>query len=143
TKVLKRAKELVEKGIVLPCSEPLLFFMRNKITLENFDSKNLDLFSQLDDFDIISALKAWQKQDDYILSTLSRMIINRDLLKIKLTKEKPSFEELQTLKERLVLEENNINLIDAGYFIFKGKIKNQAYSKEAESIHILKKDKTI
>src|SRR5690606_1923774 len=79
-KVLKRAKELTLKGVKLPCSEPLLYFMQNKISLENFDAEKLDLFSQLDDFDIISALKAWQHHNDFILSTLSKMIINRDLL---------------------------------------------------------------
>ena len=142
TKVLKRAKELTLKGIVLPCSEPLLFFMQNKITAETFGSENLDLFSQLDDFDIISALKSWQKQDDFILSSLSKMIINRDLLKIKLSEVKVLTEELQALRERFALE-NNITLAETNYFIFKGKIKNQAYSKEAEPIRILKKDKTI
>ncbi|MBP6587295.1 MAG: HD domain-containing protein [Flavobacterium sp.] len=142
TKALKRAKELTQKGIILPCSEALLFFMQNKITMETFDDETLDLFSQLDDFDIVSALKSWQKQDDFILSSLSKMIINRDLLKIKLTEEKPSSEELQGLKERFA-STNNISLGEANYFIFKGKIKNQAYSKEAEPIRILKKDKTI
>ena len=68
--------------------------MQNKITIETFDSKNLDLFSQLDDFDIISALKSWQKQDDFILSSLSKMIINRDLLKIKVSEEKVPIEEI-------------------------------------------------
>ena len=142
TKALKRAKELTQKGIILPCSEALLFFMQNKITMETFDDETLDLFSQLDDFDIVSALKSWQKQDDFILSSLSKMIINRDLLKIKLTEEKHSSEELQGLKERFA-STNNISLGEANYFIFKGKIKNQAYSKEAEPIRILKKDKTI
>ena len=141
-KVLKRAKELTLKGISLPCSEPLLFFMQNKITLESFDAEKLDLFSQLDDFDIISALKAWQKQDDFILSTLSKMIINRDLLKIKLSAEKIPMEESQSMKEEFA-SEHNISLLEAGFFIFRGKIKNQAYSKEAEPIRILKKDKTI
>jgi hypothetical protein len=37
--------------------------------------------------------------------------------------------------------ENNISLLEANYFIFKGKIKNQAYSKEVEPIRIL--DKTV
>nr|WP_255680933.1 HD domain-containing protein [Flavobacterium sp. F-65] len=142
TKVLKRAKELTLKGIHLPCSEPLLFFMQNKITLETFTPETLELFSQLDDFDIIGALKSWQKHDDFILSTLSKMIVNRDLLKIKLTSEKVSLEELQSLKERFAAQ-NNISAIDASYFIYRGKIKNQAYSKEAEPIRILKKDKTI
>ena len=142
TKVLKRAKELTQKGILLPCSEPLLFFMQNKITAETFNSENIELFSRLDDFDIISALKSWQKQDDFILSSLSKMIINRDLLKVKVSSEKGSKEELKLLKERFA-SENNIALQDTNYFIFKGKIKNQAYSIEAESIRILKKDKTI
>ncbi|MCP2025048.1 HD superfamily phosphohydrolase [Flavobacterium sp. HSC-32F16] len=141
-KVLKRAKELTLKGVKLPCSEPLLYFMQNKITLEDFDAEKLDLFSQLDDFDIISALKAWQKNNDFILSTLSKMIINRDLLKIKLSAEKIPMEESQSLKEEFA-EAHHISAVDAGYFIFRGKIKNQAYSKEAEPIRILKKDKTI
>ncbi|KFF15129.1 HD domain-containing protein [Flavobacterium hydatis] len=142
TKVLKRAKELTLKGVYLPCSEPLMFFMQNKITLETFTPEILDLFSQLDDFDIIGALKSWQKHDDFILSTLSKMIVNRDLLKIKLSSEKISLEELQSLKEKFAAQ-NNISVIDANYFIYRGKIKNQAYSKEAEPIRILKKDKTI
>jgi HD superfamily phosphohydrolase len=142
TKALKRAKELTEKGIILPCSEPLMFFMQHKITIKTFDSENLDLFSQLDDFDIISALKSWQKHDDFILSSLSKMIINRDLLKIKVSDVKVPTEDLHILKDRFALE-NNITLADTSYFIFKGKIKNQAYSKEAEPIRILKKDKTI
>ncbi len=142
TKILKRAKELIQKGIFLPCSDSLIFFMQNKITFETFDSENLNLFSQLDDFDIISALKSWQKQDDFILSTLSKMIINRDLLKIKVSNEKVPTAEFQALKEYFALE-NNISLAETDYFIFKGKIKNQGYSKEAEPIRILKKDQAI
>ncbi|MFT5714590.1 MAG: HD superfamily phosphohydrolase [Flavobacterium sp.] len=142
TRVLKRAKELTLKGTVLPCSDPLQFFLQNKVTMDTFDMDTLDLFSQLDDFDIISALKAWQRQDDFILSSLSKMIINRDLLKIKLTSEKVPVEDLQPLKERFA-SDNNISITETNYFIFKGKIKNQAYSKEQEPIRILKKDKTV
>lgn len=142
TKVLKRAKELTLKGITLPCSEPLLFFMQNRIALDNFNAQTLDLFSQLDDFDIISALKSWQGQDDFILSSLSKMIINRDLPKIKVVTDKLLLEDMLPLQERFAAE-NNISIADTNYFIFKGKIKNQAYSKEAEPIRILKKDRTI
>ena len=142
TKVLKRAKELTLKGVQLPCSEPLLFFLQNRIALENFDANILDLFSQLDDFDIISALKSWQRQDDFILSSLSTMIINRDLPKIKVVTDKALLDEIGPLQERFAAE-NNLSIADTNYFIFKGKIKNQAYSKEAEPIRILKKDRTI
>ncbi|MBF6607240.1 MAG: HD domain-containing protein [Flavobacterium sp.] len=142
TKLLKRARELVHKGIDLPASEPLLFFMQNKISLEKFDDATLDLFARLDDFDIISALKAWQYHDDIILSTLSKMIINRDLLKIRLSSEKFSKDDVAALTARF-LDLNNISAQDAPYFIFKGKIKNQAYSKDMEPIRILRKDQTI
>jgi len=141
-KVFKRAKELTLKGIVLPCSESLLFFMQNKIELEDFNDDVLDKFAQLDDFDIVGALKTWQNHDDFILSKLCKMIINRDLLKIKLSSEKFPKEEITELLEKFAAN-GTVSLSEASYFIFKGKIKNQAYNKTAEPIHILKKDKTI
>lgn len=142
TKVLKRAKELTQRGIVLPCSQPLLFFMQNKIAQEDFDSKTLNLFAQLDDYDIISALKMWQFHDDYVLKSLSSMIINRDLLKIKISEEKFTQEDVDALISKFI-KLNGITYHDASYFVNRGKIKNQAYSKDSEPIRIYKKDKTI
>lgn len=142
TKVLKRGKELTLKGIDLPCSESLKYFLSNKVEAVDFDNLILDKFSQLDDFDIISALKSWQNNDDFILSSLSKMIINRDLLKIKFNSEKFPKEEIANYID-LFSQANGISNQDAAYFVFKGKIKNQAYSIEAEPIRILKKDKTI
>ena len=142
TKILKRAKELTQKGIVLDCSKPLMYFMQNKVALESFNDFTLDKFAQLDDFDIISALKSWQTHDDFILSSLSKMIINRDLLKIKLNPEKISSEEKNELLEKYSKQEN-ISIQDANYFIFKGKIINQAYSSVAEPIRILMKNNTV
>ncbi|WP_284652152.1 HD domain-containing protein [Flavobacterium terrisoli] len=142
TKTLQRAKELLNKGIDVECSRPLKYFMEHKVTLEKFSTHDLDTFSQLDDFDIVSALKVWQFHSDFILSSLSKMIINRDLSKIKLNSEKFPVEVLQEMTARFA-KENNITIQEAKYFIFKGKIKNQAYSKDAEPIRILKKDRTI
>lgn len=142
TKALQRAKELLHKEIDVECSKPLKYFMEHKVTLESFSNNDLDTFAQLDDFDIISALKIWQHHDDFILSSLSRMIINRDLSKIKLDSEKFPAEVLQEMASRFA-KAHNISLQETKYFIFKGKIKNQAYSKEAEPIRILKKDRTI
>ena len=142
TKILKRAKFLTQNGTILESSKPFQFFLNTKVELENFDDETLLKFSQLDDFDIISAIKAWQFNDDFILSSLSKMIINRDLLKIKLSSDKFPVEVIQNLIN-LFSEQNNISKEDTNYFIFKGKIKNQAYSKIAEPIRILKKDKTI
>ena len=142
TKVLKRAKELTQKGIVLNCSESLLYFMNNKIELDTFDNETLDKFANLDDFDIVSALKSWINNEDFILSNLSKMIIHRDLLKIKVKSEKFSKSDLESLQQTFS-KENQISIQDSSYFIFKGKIKNQAYSVQAEPIRILKKDNTV
>jgi len=142
TKALQRAKELLHKGIMIECSKPLKFFMEHKISLENFSNDSLDTFAQLDDFDVISALKNWQHHNDFILSSLSKMIINRDLSKVKLNNEKFPKEVLLEMTTRFA-KENNISEQEAKYFIFKGKIKNQAYNKDAEPISILKKDRTI
>lgn len=142
TKTLQRAKELLHKGIAIECSRPLKYFMEHKVTLENFSTKELDTFAQLDDFDIISALKNWQYHDDFILSSLSKMIINRDLSKVKLNSEKFPVEALHEMSVAFA-QKHNLSLQDTKYFIFKGKIKNQAYSKDAEPIRILKKDRTI
>ena len=139
TRTLKRAKELTQKGTVLACSEPLQFFLQNKVDFADFDAIILDKFAQLDDFDIVSALKAWQYHPDFILSSLSKMIINRDLLKIKVSNEKFDKEEIKLYKQKLLVY-YPISLAETEYFVFKGKIKNQAYNKTGEPIHILKKD---
>lgn len=142
TKILKRAKELTQKGIMLPCSEPLQYFMQNRVTLEDFNADILKQFALLDDFDIVSAIKSWQFHDDYVLSNLSSMIINRDLLKIQMAEDKVDKVQLNELKNRY-MNRFQLSEKEAEYFVFKGKLKNQAYNKTSEPIHILKKDRTI
>ena len=142
TNTLKRAKELYQKGIQVECSENLQFFIQNKINLEDFNDDVLNKFSKLDDTDIIGALKIWQNHPDFTLSTLSTMIINRDLLKIKMSEIKFTAEDVQDILLQFT-NATNIGINEAKYFVFKGKIRNQAYSKIAEPIRILKKDGTI
>ncbi|PDS24123.1 HD domain-containing protein [Flavobacterium branchiophilum] len=142
TKILKRAKELTQKGILLEGSKALIYFLENKVTMASFDALVLEKFSQLDDFDIISAIKSWQFHPDFVLGSLSKMIVNRDLLKIRLTTEKIETDIKLKLLEQFASQEN-ISIHDAKYFIFSGKIVNQAYNSLAEPIRILKKDKTI
>ena len=142
TKILKRAKELTQKGIVLPCSEPLSFFLNYKITMVSFDEDALRIFALLDDYDVLGAIKSWQFHSDFVLSSLSKMIINRDLLKIILLDEKADTEKLADYKNKLMAL-YSISDKEAAYFVFKGKLKNQAYNKESEPISILKKDGTI
>lgn len=141
-RVLKRAKELVAGGTKLPCSSALAYFLDNKIGPDNFTYKTLSIFARLDDYDIISAMKDWQYQEDYVLSNLCRMIINRDLLKVKIKKKKPSKEKLQ--KRLLALQEQmGISEKEAGYFVFSGEVTNTAYKSENDNINILHKNGKI
>lgn len=142
TKILKRAKELTLKGTHLNCSTSLQFFLQNKITFAAFDFNSLEKFALLDDYDVMGAIKDWQFSSDFVLKSLCKMILNRDLLKIQMLDEKPTKENVLDLKNKFISLQG-VSEKEASYFVFKGKIKNQAYSKVDEPIRILKKDKTI
>ncbi|AEH02259.1 HD domain-containing protein [Lacinutrix sp. 5H-3-7-4] len=141
-RVLKRAKELTRKEVVLNASKPLQFFLRNEINLSDFNKETLDTFSKLDDYDIVSAMKEWQDHDDFILRNLCRMIINRDLLKVKIKKKPIKKEKLIAFKEQLT---NAYSITDkeAEYFVFTGEISNQAYTQKKQGIKILHKNGSI
>ena len=141
-RVLKRAKELVGEGVQLYASTALTYFLTNQVNASNFSGRNLETFAQLDDYDILSAMKEWVHVEDFVLSNLCKMIINRDLLKVKLKKNPVNPEKLlnhiENLKSRYKISEN-----EARYFVFSGDISNQAYKKEDEKIHILYKSGKI
>lgn len=142
TRVLKRAKELSSQGVELRASKALSFFLRNEITSNNFDDDTLEIFSRLDDTDIVSAMKDWQYHDDFILSELCNMIINRDLLKVKL-KNKPI--KPSTLDKHIskLVAKHNISKKDAAYFVFSDEISNLAYQSKKQKINILQKSGKI
>lgn len=136
-RTLKRAKELHSEGIRLSCSEPLQFFIENKITNENFDADKLKLFAQLDDVDILSAIKVWQFQSDFVLSSLSKMILNRELLKITI-KDKPISDAKFRSRLDNFMARHGLSVHEAGYFVFTGTISNKAYDQDYQNINILK-----
>jgi hypothetical protein len=138
-RVLKRAKELTSQGVSLKASEALQFFLNQEITIENFNSKTLDVFARLDDYDIISAMKEWQFHDDFVLRNLCDMLINRDLLKVKLKDKKINKETLQVHIKKL-MDIYKISETEAQYFVFTGDISNQAYQIKNQQINILYKN---
>ena len=141
-RVLKRAKVLRKKGEKLLASKPLLFFLENEISAKDFNTETLTTFSKLDDYDIISALKAWQYHEDFVLSNLSAMIINRKLLKIKLKNKAIKKQSLDKHIDKLI-SNHNITLEEAEFFVFKGDISNQAYQLKHQGINILHKSGKI
>ena len=141
-RVLKRAKYLTAQGIDLPASIPLKYFLHNHIDIDNFSEEILKIFSKLDDNDIISAMKNWVDNEDFVLKNLCDMLLNRDLLKIKV-KSKPFPQRKIEEKNKILSDLYNISEEEAAYFVFSGKLENQAYSMEKDTINLLRKNGKI
>ncbi|MDW5288409.1 HD domain-containing protein [Formosa sp. PL04] len=141
-RVLKRAKELSHNSVHLEASRALSYFLKTEINESNFDTHTLETFSKLDDYDIISAMKEWQYHDDFVLRNLCEMILNRDLLKIKLKKKKIGKEHLKSHLKELIAT-YNISEAEAHYFVFTGELTNQAYQQNGKQIKILYKSGKI
>ena len=137
-RLLNRAKELVQQGQELTMSTALAFFVKNKISKDNFSQEVLEMFARLDDTDIISAMKEWQFHPDVVLSKLSKMLLNRDLPKIKVRLN--DFEEQKIKRLQKLSLAKGIDEKDMKYFVFTGVMTNRAYNPEKEIIKILTKN---
>lgn len=141
--ILKRAKELALNGFDLPASNNLKYFLKNEINQENFDTTTLKIFAELDDYDVLAAIKEWTKHEDKVLSSLSLMLINRNLPKVQLQNQKFGKVEVKKIKEKIT-EKFKISSEDMPYYIYEGSVANQAYNNKENTIKLLqKKGKTI
>ena len=136
-KILRRAKEIIAAGTELKAaSETLNFFLhRDEADIE----KNLDLFCQLDDYDMMCTIKNWMNHPDKVLSMLCTALVNRNLFKIKLQTE-PFDESLIIEKKKEVKTLLDISNEEAAYFVFKGEAINTMYNPFDERINILFKN---
>ena len=134
-KILKRAKFLIANGREVPASKTLSYFLKNSIKGKKITKETLELFSKLDDFDIISAIKEWQYYNDSVLSNLSRMIIQRKLPKVVM-KNKPISNTFNVDYYKELEKKYSITNSEIDYFVFNGRVKNHAYIQEKEPILI-------
>lgn len=75
-KILTRAKELITQGGQLEASENLEYFLyKNHFSQEL--TYALEHFTQLDDTDVLHAIKIWQNHEDLELSYYCKAIIDR------------------------------------------------------------------
>ena len=114
----------------------------NKFIHEPIDTVTLQEFCQLDDYDVVAAIKEWCKHEDKILSILCDGIINRKLLKIKFY-DRPIDEEIVKEKKGLISEKLQLNPEDADWLVFTGEAVSNTYNFENENIHILFKDGSV
>lgn len=140
-RIIERAQELIRGGVSITSSSVLLdFFLQNTESLSI--QKHLDKFCQLDDYDVLSAIKNWIYHPDKILSTLCRGLVERNLLKVKLQAEPFQEDWIMEQRNRICMQ-LGITEEESRYFIFQGLAINTTYDPYEEKINILFKDGTV
>jgi HD superfamily phosphohydrolase len=143
--ILKRAKELAQKGADLYATPSLRFFLYNNIGQADLTDKGIFSpghiaanFTRLDDSDIHVSIKYWVDHSDPVLSDLSRRLMNRDLLAVELRNEPFTDKRISDLKK---LAEKLLNLDPemTKYYVFTGNVSNLGYASDNPEVKILVK----
>lgn len=139
--ILSRAKELFLKGEEVFSTPTLAFFMKQEIDRDTFiqDPVYLEKFCQLDDYDILSSIKAWMHHPDKILSTLSQWLINRKLFHLTLQSQPVDDQYFKKLQNRAA-KKGQLSPKEIHYFVFHGTASNKTYDIHNEEIKILFKN---
>lgn len=138
--ILKKAKQLALEGVELFCSPALKEFLYNDHSKKTFFDTPalLETFAELDDYDILSAIKVWKKHDNYTLSKLCTWMIDRRLFTVEFSKMEISENTLNqfrsNIKENFSFPEKDLDLI-----VFTSEVQNTAYN-PAKGIKILYKN---
>lgn len=130
-KIIDRAKEIAAGGGDLFCTPALRLFIYNTFTKKDFE-KNTELvnaFALLDDHDVMSCIKVWMEHPDFILSTLSKWLINRRLYSTRLQKEPFSPAKINRLIKSIIAT-YPISIQDVPYFVFSGEVENAIYKSD-------------
>jgi HD superfamily phosphohydrolase len=144
TKILKRAREVIQSGNELNCTPSLNHFLSNSINSEVFISEegNLQTFAGLDDTDVMAAVKVWEGSEDFVLSKLCRDLIQRNLYHVDITNELPDQKKVDDLMVKVAVK-YGISDHEASYFVFTDVVRNNAYKTGDGSILILMKDGSV
>jgi uncharacterized protein len=143
-KILTRSRELALNGRDLFATPALNHFLKKTISRDVFinEDHHIETFTALDDTDIISAVKVWALNDDFVLSKLCKDFISRKLYHVDITNEMPDDETVAQLSEKAI-EKYGIRANEAQYFVFKDIILNNAYTAGDGFIRIIMKNGTI
>ena len=137
--VLKRAKMLSQSNSPLFVSPELDFFLKTEIYPSKLTKAILENFSELDDNDLVSALKSWKNHPDFVLSNLSKRLLDRQLLKIEFYSKHDIKSALEKIKKKFKIH-LNLDDTEIPFFVFDGFISNIGYDSEKHPISILHKN---
>ena len=142
--ILKRAKELLYLQKPLWINDALEFlFSQNMIMEPEITPEIIRRYTELDDTDILVAIKEWAKSDDKILQLLCTNLMRRRLLKARMNDKPFSTKELGRL--RLEYQRKyNITEEEVRFLVFTGEISNMAYQQSSgDHIEIYYKDGVV
>lgn len=146
---IKRARFLAQNGVKVFATPALDLFLKSHVDLAAFKKEKmyLEAFAQLDDYDVWAAIKIWIESEDVMLATLSKMLIDRKLFRVKLGNE-PIPEILkrqihEKMKNEIHLAGKPLAEEEIDYFVSFGVITNAAYLSGKQKILILKKSGEI
>ena len=80
-KIMNRAKTLVSQNMKVEASENLKYFLYRESSTQATE-EDIARFMELDDTDVLQAIKSWKNHDDFALSYLCKTVINRKFPKI-------------------------------------------------------------
>jgi len=142
--ILRRARELALNGKKLFATPALNHFLINRINKDEFmnDAHHIEAFASLDDTDIMAAVKVWAGEDDFVLSQLCGMLMQRNLYQVEITNDPPDKDFVAQLTDK-VIRKYPVGGQDADWFVFTDVITNNAYKPGDGSIRILMKDGSI
>lgn len=137
-KAIERAKYLIAKGEKLEASPALSFFLHTKVSIGDFETNPqvLAYYSQLDDVDILSALKSWQHCNDKVLCILSGAILERKLFKTETSGKQISNTAVKELIS-IATKKYKLTAEEASYLVFKDSTSNHAYNPGKDSIKVV------
>lgn len=141
---IQRAKHLVSKQQLSVSSKALNYFLEHSITREQFQEnlEFINLYAQLDDYDVMFSIKEWQYSSDAILSYLCKCIIQRKLFKVQI-EDRPFSKEYLTSKRNEVKALFQVSEDELDYLFLSKVLKNLAYKKGNKGIKILTKKNQI
>jgi len=143
--IVRRARDLCQQGVELPISKPLYFFLSQTLTAKDLKKNGAEIiehFYKLDDIDILSAIKAFEGHTDFVLSFLSKNLLERKLLKVDLRNKPIDVAFLDSVRAKIKATYPKLSEEELSYLMIEGKEANRAYKIGKEEILILLKDKT-
>jgi len=136
-KIIERAQWLLQQKDEAINNGTVLDYFLNEFSGKLADI-DLNAYCQLDDIDILSAIKKWQHHSDPVLSLLCNRLLNRKGFKCKMQAEPISNEDWDTAHQK-VKSQFPMNEKDLSFLCFKGEATNTLYKNDGETIKILLK----